>query len=94
MMTAKMDNILLIAAALLGAFLLFVAVGLGIALRSRDPFRKLLGADWNKTHWFGTAAERDAALAEMSRKHEYSRAGDKPALQFEKVEKLHESRGL
>jgi cell division protein FtsW (lipid II flippase) len=29
-------------AALLGAFLLFVTVGLGIALRSRDPFRKLL----------------------------------------------------
>ena len=61
---------------------------------SGDPFRKLLGADWNKTHWYGTAAERDAALVEMSRKHEYSRPGDKPALKFDKVEKLHESRGL
>ena len=59
-----------------------------------DPFRKLLGADWNKTHWYGTAAERDAALIEMSRKHEYSRPGDKPALKFDKVEKLHEIRGL
>ena len=38
--------------------------------------------------------ERDAALIEMSRKHEYSRPGDKPALKFDKVEKLHESRGL
>ena len=40
------------------------------------------------------AAERDAALIEMARKHEYSRPGDKPALKFDKVEKLHESRGL
>ena len=38
-------------------------------------------------------AERDAALAEMSRKHEYSRPGDRPALLFEKVEKLAERRG-
>jgi hypothetical protein len=84
--------------------------GVRITLKPGDPFRKLLGADWNKTHWYGTAAERDAALIEMSRKHEYSRSGDKPALKFDKVEnsrsgdkpalkfdkveKLHESRGL
>ena len=68
--------------------------GVRITLKAGDPFKKLLGADWNKTHWYGTAAERDAALVEMARKHEYSRAGDKPALKFDKVEKLHESRGL
>jgi hypothetical protein len=68
--------------------------GVRITLKAGDPFRKLLGADWNKTHWYGTAAERDAALIEMARKHEYSRPGDKPALKFDKVEKLHESRGL
>src|SRR5689334_20988937 len=68
--------------------------GVRITLKGGDPFRKLLGADWNKTHWFGTSAERDAALIEMSRRHEYSRGGDKPALNFDKVEKLHESRGL
>ncbi|HEU4592829.1 MAG TPA: hypothetical protein VFS13_18115 [Steroidobacteraceae bacterium] len=68
--------------------------GVRITLQPGDPFRKLLGADWNKTHWYGTAAERDAALIEMSRKHEYSRPGDRPALKFDKVEKLHESRGL
>jgi hypothetical protein len=68
--------------------------GVRITLKGGDPFKKLLGSDWNKTHWFGTAAERDAALAEMSRKHEYSRPGDRPALNFDKVEKLHESRGL
>lgn len=68
--------------------------GVRITLKAGDPFRKLLGADWNKTHWFASAGERDAALIEMARKHEYSRPGDTPALKFDKVEKLHESRGL
>jgi hypothetical protein len=66
--------------------------GIRVSLRANDPFRKLLGPDWNRTHWYATPAERDEALADMSREHEYSRAGDAPALVFEKVEKLHESR--
>jgi hypothetical protein len=45
-------------------------------------------------HWYPSPEERDAALAEMSRRHQYSRATDKPSLVFEKVEKLAESRGL
>ena len=68
--------------------------GIRVRLRRGDPFAKLLGTDWQKTHWFFTAAERDRVLEEMSRKHEYSRIGDQPALVFEKVEKLAESRGL
>ncbi len=68
--------------------------GVLVRLRPGDPFRKILGGDWQKTHWFLTAAERDRVLEEMARKHEYSRAGDQPALIFEKVEKLAESRGL
>jgi hypothetical protein len=68
--------------------------GVRVRLKRGDPFAKLLGTDWQKTHWFFTAAERDRALEEMSRKHEYSRIGDRPALVFEKVEKLAESRGL
>lgn len=60
--------------------------GVRVSLRPGDPFRKLLGDDWSRTHWFPTAAARDAALADMSRKHEYSRAGDAPALNFERVE--------
>jgi hypothetical protein len=39
-------------------------------------------------------AERDVVLADMSRRHEYSRVGDRPALLFEKVENLAASRGL
>jgi hypothetical protein len=68
--------------------------GIRVRLRQGDPFAKLLGSDWQKTHWFFTAAERDRVLEDMSRKHEYSRIGDEPALVFEKVEKLGESRSF
>ena len=60
--------------------------GVRIGLLRGDPFSKLLGDYWSRTHWYATAAERDAALVEMSRKHEYSRPGDAPALTFVKVE--------
>jgi len=68
--------------------------GLRVSLKPQDPFAKLIGADWHREHWFATAAERDAALQEMSRKHEYSRPGDRPALVYAKVENLAASRGL
>ena len=68
--------------------------GVRVSLPPGDPFRKLLGPEWQRLHWYSTPAERDAAMAEMSRRHEYSRAGDKPALVFQKIEKLAESRGL
>jgi len=68
--------------------------GVRVSLRQGDPFRKLLGPDWSRTHWYLSPEERDAALADMARKHEYSRPGDSPALRFEKVENLAASRGL
>jgi hypothetical protein len=68
--------------------------GVRVSLPQGDPFRKLLGPEWHRLHWFATPEDRDAALAEMSRRHEYSRKGDKPSLLFTKVEKLAESRGL
>jgi len=68
--------------------------GVRISLKPGDPFRKIMGAEWHREHWYATATERDAALTEMSRKHEYSRAGDKPSLLFDKVENLAASRGL
>ncbi len=68
--------------------------GIRVRLRHGDPFAKLVGADWQKTHWYFTAGERDRMLDDMSRKHEYSRIGDAPALVFEKVEKLGESRSF
>jgi len=67
--------------------------GIRVLLPPGDPFRRLLGEDWQRLHWFATARERDVALADMSRRHEYSRVGDSPALRFERVERLAESRG-
>jgi hypothetical protein len=68
--------------------------GVRVRLRAGDPFSKLLGADWQTTHWFFTIAERDKALEDMARRHEFSRIGDDPALVFEKVENLAQSRWL
>jgi hypothetical protein len=68
--------------------------GIRVSLRASDPFHNLLGADWHRTHWYASAAERDTAMAEMSRRHEYSRATDKPSLVYAKVENLAASRGL
>jgi hypothetical protein len=68
--------------------------GVRVSLKSNDPFRKILGSDWQRVHWYATAEARDAALAEMSRRHDYSRPQDAPALVFRKVENLVESRGL
>jgi hypothetical protein len=68
--------------------------GVRVSLPVDDPMRKLLGSQWHRLHWYATPDERDAAIAQMSRRHEYSRATDVPSLVFEKVEKLAESRGL
>ena len=66
--------------------------GISVRLRAQDPFRRLLGDDWRKLHWYATSLERDAALLEMSRRHVFSRRGDEPALHFDKIENLALSR--
>lgn len=68
--------------------------GIRVSLPPGDPFRKLLGPEWHRLHWYASAEERDAALVEMARRHPYSRKTDTPSLVFQKVEKLAESRGL
>jgi hypothetical protein len=60
--------------------------GVRVSLNANDPFRKILGPDWQRVHWYATSESRDAALAEMSRKHDYSRPMDAPALVFSKIE--------
>ena len=50
-------------------------------------FAHLIGEDWEKTHWFDTAAERNRTLRDMQREHEYSRRGDKPTLVFEPIDR-------
>lgn len=61
--------------------------GIRVSLPDGDPFARLLDDDWTATHWFASAADRNAALADMQRKHEYSRPNDKPSLVFEAIER-------
>ena len=58
--------------------------GIRVSLRPRDPFARLVGADWQKLHWFATERERDEAFTDMSARHVYSRLGDEPSVIFEK----------
>jgi hypothetical protein len=60
--------------------------GIRVRLRKGDPFRNLLGEEWEKQHWFATRAERDRALEEMSGRYVYFRPGDEPTLDFETVD--------
>lgn len=60
--------------------------GIRVRPRRNDPFLKLVGADWQREHWFATREERDAALAQMSGRYLYFRPGDAPTLEYEKVD--------
>jgi hypothetical protein len=59
--------------------------GIRVSLRPGDPFVRLVGADWQRLHWFASERERDAALADMSSRHAYSRIGDEPTVRFERT---------
>ncbi len=59
--------------------------GIRVTLPAEDSFARVLGTDWAQCHWFFTAAERDRALADMQRRHVYSRRGDRPTVVFEKI---------
>jgi hypothetical protein len=57
--------------------------GIRVSLAGNDPFRSLLADGWETFHWFADADERNRALADMSRRHEFSRMGDTPTVCFE-----------
>jgi hypothetical protein len=59
--------------------------GIRVRLRAGDPFARLVGADWQKLHWYATEQDRDAALADMAARHCYSRRGDEPAVICERI---------
>jgi hypothetical protein len=60
--------------------------GIRVSMRSNDTLARLLGTGWHSEYWYPTREERDAALFEKAREHEYSRSGDKPTLKFEPIE--------
>lgn len=61
--------------------------GIRVSFPPGDTFARLLGPEWERYHWYATAAERDRALRDMAGEHLYSRRGDRPALRFEPVER-------
>jgi len=61
--------------------------GIRMTLPADDPMIGLLGRETEMYRWYATSAERDAALEEMRREHEYSRIGDQPTLTYAKVER-------
>ncbi len=62
--------------------------GIRVRLPAGDSFSALLGNEWQREHWYASATERDAAILEMGRKHEFSRPGDRPTLRCERIQKL------
>lgn len=60
--------------------------GIRVRLKPGDTFVRLLGADWERQHWFFTRDERDRSLADMASEHLYSRTGDRPTLIFEPID--------
>ncbi len=61
--------------------------GVRVTMPASDPMRGLLGKDWHKEHWFTSPAERDEALAEMGKRHAFSRIGDAPSIRLEAIER-------
>jgi len=59
--------------------------GIRVSLQPRDPFTRLVGADWQKLHWFATERERDEVFEDMASRHLYSRRGDLPTVVLEKI---------
>ena len=61
--------------------------GIRVTLPATDTFARILGAGWERHHWYPTREERDRALADMASEHLYSRHGDRPTVRFEPVER-------
>jgi hypothetical protein len=59
--------------------------GVRVKLPQGDTFARLLGTDWEKTHWYATDAERDAAFRKLALRHGYYRKTDNPTQILEKV---------
>jgi hypothetical protein len=61
--------------------------GIRIRIRASDTFARIIGKDWVREHWYASEYERNRALEDMSARHLYSRAGDRPTLIYEPVKR-------
>lgn len=61
--------------------------GIRVKLAATDPLSRVIGTDFERTHWYASQTERDRALADMASEHLYSRRGDRPTLRFEAIDR-------
>ena len=61
--------------------------GIRIRIRASDSFARIIGEDWTREHWYASEYERDRAMQDMAARHLYSRAGDRPTLIYEAIER-------
>ena len=59
--------------------------GIRVTLPAGDTLRKILGADWEKLHWYPSEVERDDAFEHMAVRHGYYRKTDSPTQLLEKI---------
>ncbi len=61
--------------------------GIRVTLPANDTLRNVVGDDWERLHWYPSAAERDAAFEKMAIRHGYYRTTDSPTQVLEKVDR-------
>jgi hypothetical protein len=61
--------------------------GIRVTLPSGDTLRNLLGDEWERLHWYPTAAERDRSFEQMATRHGYYRTSDSPTQILEKIDR-------
>ncbi|HEX7060777.1 MAG TPA: hypothetical protein VF200_02350 [Woeseiaceae bacterium] len=61
--------------------------GIRVTLPPHDTFRRLLGDDWERLHWYPTREERDEAFRHLAIRHGYYRKTDTPTQILEKIER-------
>lgn len=59
--------------------------GIRVTLPATDTMRKVIGDDWERTHWYASEAARDAAFERMAERHGYYRKTDTPTQVLEKI---------
>ena len=61
--------------------------GIRVRLPRGDTFARMLGDEWESTHWYMTVKERDLAFEQMALRHGYYRQTDTPSQVLEKIDR-------
>jgi hypothetical protein len=59
--------------------------GIRVRLPAGDTFAKVLGAEWERVHWYVSERERDLAFDNMATRHGYYRQTDSPTQILDKI---------